>query len=60
MRIRIEFAHASVFYEDNVKHPTPEHAEDTLIRLERALKRTWEGKTLEPADLSAYEDDERA
>lgn len=55
MRIRIEYGHSSVWYDDNVKHPTPEHVDDLLVRLERALQRTWEGKTLEPADLSEYE-----
>ena len=60
MRIRVEYGHASVWYDDGNKRPTPEHVDDLLVRLERTLQRVWEGKTPEPADLSAYEDDERA
>ena len=55
MRIRIAYAHASVWYDDGNKRPTPEHVDDLLVRLERSLQRTWEGKTVEPADLSDYE-----
>jgi hypothetical protein len=55
VRIRIAYAQAEVWYDDGVKRPTPEHVDDLLVRLERALQRTWEGKTLEPADLSEYE-----
>ena len=60
MRIRLEYGPASVWYDDGNKRPTPEHVEDLLVRLDRTLTRVWEGKTLEPADLSAYEDDEPA
>jgi len=55
VRIRIAYGEAEVWYDDGVKRPTPEHVDDLLVRLERALQRTWEGKTVEPADLSEYE-----
>lgn len=55
MRIRIAYRDAEVWYDDGVKHPTPEHVDDLLVRLERALDRIWTGKTPEPADLSEYE-----
>jgi len=58
VRIRLSYAHAEVWYDDGVKRPTPEHVDDLLVRLERALQRTWEGKTLEPADLTEYEQDD--
>ena len=60
MRIRMAYRDAEVWYDDGVKRPTPEHVDDLLTRIERALDRVWTGKTPEPADLSAYEDDERA
>ena len=60
MRIRLTYSSASVWYDDGNKTPTPEHVDDLLTRLERALDRMWQGKVVEPVDLSEHEDDERA
>lgn len=58
MRIRLEYAQASVWYDDGNKRPTPEHVDDLLVRLERALQRVWEGKAPEPVDLTELEQGE--
>ena len=57
MRIRIAYGEAEVWYDDGNKRPTPEHVDDLLVRLERALDRIWRGKAPEPVDLSAHEQD---
>ena len=57
MRLRVEYGEASVYYEDRVKTPTPEHVDDLLHRLERSLHRMWEGKAPAEIDLSAHETD---
>lgn len=43
-----------IAYEDNAGKghvPTPEHVEDTLMRMERTLNRMWAGKTAETVEL---------
>ena len=58
MRIRVTYAQAEVWYDDGNKTPTPEHVDDLLVRLERTLDRIWQGKVVEPVDLSEHEDDD--
>jgi hypothetical protein len=52
--LRIAYGEAAVYYEDSAPKghiPTPEHVEDTLIRMERTLNRVWAGKTPEAVEL---------
>jgi hypothetical protein len=52
--LRVAFGEAAVYYEDNAGKghvPTPEHVEDTLIRMERTLNRIWAGKAPEAVEL---------
>ena len=52
--LRVAYADASVYYEDDARRgqiPTPEHVEDTLIRMERTLHRVWAGKSPETVEL---------
>jgi hypothetical protein len=54
MILRIAYGEAAVYYEDSAHKghiPTPEHVEDTLIRMERTLHRVWAGKTPEAVEL---------
>jgi hypothetical protein len=53
--LRIQYAKANVYYEDSNKRPTPEHVEDTLLRMERCLNRTWAGKSPEQVNHEEYE-----
>ena len=54
MILRVAYGEAAVYYEDDARKghvPTPEHLEDTLIRMERVLHRIWAGKAPETIDL---------
>ena len=55
MILRIAYQKASVYYDDNTKHPTPEHVEDMLHRMERCLNRIWVGNAPEQVNLDEYE-----
>jgi hypothetical protein len=57
MRIRVAYEAAEVWYDDGNKHPTPEHVDDLLNRLERTLDRMWRGKAPEAVDLSEHENE---
>lgn len=55
MKIQIGFAQAGITYSDSTKHPTPEHAEDIMRRMERSLHRMWLGKAPEAIELDEHE-----